>query len=675
MLPVVVVAMPGDRIAALSALRKKKALNARASVTRFVLISLAIVCGIVLQICVFIYYQRTAAALQHDGQDPSLWEDIHAALNISSNSTAAFNESSSAYNYSRDTPSTHELHPVYNVPIPNVPDSGHANWAQQDLQNAKPSPSPAFVMRRFDGQEMSEHISRLNRFNRPRDPRKERSPTYNNLVNFTSLRNAYFDINTTFAGAHLELNITEKVNQTTKITDVRLRNASDYLEPYVVGLERARKAPTLKRDLSFLAHDGFVYNQRDAARRSQYSLITRASMDPFRHRSLSRPPKLCRDLVANSSRPWLLEFTNVWLTGNGDIYVPVASSRNWKYNDWDVHAYQYQGGVVISHWHRDKGKRLTFKGRHACKKHTKVGFSLAQYHGTTYYHATNEVVPRLFAFWEVAMAVAAADGGRIAIPEGPVVQSFMRSFGIPPQRTQVLGLHSACFFERLLVPAPFLQGAYQRECAIRTAGRIIGDNVFGTKSNFTQRTLAERRNLTDRGVPVVVLMDRATRRSTLGTKCYSTRCIANFNQLVSAVALEFADKINLQILSARDKGMMRKGIELFRSATVVVGAHGAGFSNLMYMRSSGTYAVHLGWRTTWQIYGKMARRFGVEFVNIVTKGMSQHGNNAIADIPVVILEIRRALEKEGFPLNPPVIPTNASRNAAVSIRLPEEKKR
>lgn len=474
-----------------------------------------------------------------------------------------------------------------------------------------------------------------------------------NLTAFSRLRDKYFDVATSYNGSRLA--VKEDWNG---VRDVAIVANGAPIDPFAAGLKLAAASTKSLKDLTIYGRNGFVYNSPKSAKRSSYRLVRPHELNGSRHANLARVPTLCRAEAVARPRPWLIEFTNVWMSGSGEILVPVGDPA--ETNEWDVMAFQIQGGVCVENWHYVKHKRVRYDGaRRQCMTNTKIAFSVAQNHGASYYHATHEVLPRLLTFWEVAMAVIATPNGKIVGPVNQaVVRNLLRSVGIPDEKLVLIGQHQPCFMEKLFVPAPLLQDYYLRSCLERTVGRLMGENAAARGKQ--PDTPASKR-------PLVVLIERAKGRK--DGRCQGVRCMANFVELRDAIQREFGGRIELQILSARDPNVMQRGVELFRHATVVVGVHGGGWTNIMFMRE-GAYAIHLGWKVVFQIYGIQANRYGVDFVNIVTRNASQSGDNVVADIPVVVLQVRRSLLQAGFPLDRPKMWTSPWRNALVSMRMP-----
>lgn len=487
-------------------------------------------------------------------------------------------------------------------------------------------------------------IIRLNKENKAPLP-SDASLPYGNLTRINSFRASLFDRTLIPQSAHLDFNLSDEyVHNLTIVTAGGVP-----LPPYVVGEPLARKAQAKGVDLELECTEGFVYNQAKFARISGYTLVSPSTLDTFRHAQLARLPSDCTDA---DKTPWLLEFRNVWLTGKGDIYEPVSKSSS---NRWRVRAYSYGGGFVIEHWSKRKGRRFRIPASRHCQSTAPVVFALTQNHGYSYFHVIDEQLPRLFAFWDVALAVLGSPSGQIVIPKSSVLKSVFSALGVPHSRVKHLSGNWPCFFERVLVPAPFLQGQYAHGCSRIAAAKILQHAVaYGPVPEPLPQLLEARRainhNTTEQ--PLVVLVERATRRS--GSRCNAIRCLSNFVALQKAIKAEFGFRIRLVVLRPRAKELLRRSIALFSNATVVVGAHGAAFANVIHMRSRGSYALHLGWRSV-GFYAWTARNRGVEHVNIVTKGLSQHGYNAVANVTVVISEIRRVLLKEGYPLDPPKI--------------------
>lgn len=530
--------------------------------------------------------------------------------------------------------------------------------AGRDLYSAATSKrsdtaAPGFTI--VDVGQTAAHVAAIDALSNP-SARQARTNPLGNLTSFSRLRDQYFDVATNYAGPRLAVK-----EGWSGVRDVVIVGDNAPVKPFATGVAEAADFLKSPGDLAIFGRDGYVYNNKKSAKRSGYRLIRPKEMHENRLANLARLPSLCRAEAAARPRPWLIEFRNVWMTGSGEILVPVGDAR--KTNEWDVMAFQIQGGVCSEKWPYRKRKRIRFSGsQRQCETKTKLAFSISQNHGSSYFHVTHEVLPRLLTFWEVAMGVIATPGGRIAGPvDQSVVRNLLRSVGVPDEKLLLIGQNQPCFFEKLFVPAPVLQDYYPRSCLERTVGQLIGANAAAR----------EQGDAAAGSLPLVVLIERATGRK--NGRCRGVRCMKNFVQLRDALQREFGGRIELQTLSARDPNVMQRGIELFRRATVVVGVHGAGMNNVMFMKGKGTYLVHLGWKVAWQIYGIMSRQFNVDFVNIVTEGASQSGDNAVADIPVVVLQVRRSLLQEGFTLDPPKMKTSAWRNALVSMRMPKNK--
>lgn len=162
----------------------------------------------------------------------------------------------------------------------------------------------------------------------------------------------------------------------------------------------------------------------------------------------------------------------------------------------------------------------------------------------------------------------------------------------------------------------------------KTVRSLVRDNMLGDRQEGSAKGKKRR--------PVILLIDRASRRS--GSRCWGQRCLANFDELRSAIQKEFGDLIEIRTMPAQGYAMMRTGAEMFEKATIVICMHGLAFFNTMCMKERGSYAIHLGWEGMWQLYAVLAKQHGVDFRNILTKGVGQHSSNVKAEIPVVVLE-------------------------------------
>lgn len=489
-------------------------------------------------------------------------------------------------------------------------------------------------LRYFDEAELERRVSVLGAMN-------VKSKAHGDISQFTKIRATLFDTTTARKSPSLVLKVTGGT-----VHDVFLASHFKRMPPYRAGHPQS----AIPADTTFTGRVGFVYNESSSNRMRSYSFVRPESLDGHRHRSLAPPSRICTSSEQSTS-PWLLEFANVWMAPEGEIYLP----RHLPNGSTDaVDAYQFQGGCCTREWTNLVGKHIQVSKEH---RRVPIGFSLAQNHGSSYSHVLQEVLPRLLTFWEVAVAVISARGGRIVGAEYlPVVRDFLRSFGVPDTKVLLFGHHDRrpIFFEKLFVPAPFLQDSYPHDCLIRTVGRVLAVQHAGDEPA---------------GKPMVLLLERARARSADGRRCSGMRCMANFGALRDALRAELGGRVDVQTLSSRDDDAMRRGVRLFAQATVVVGVHGAGMSNILFMRGKGTHVIHLGYRRRWQMYAELAKKFDVGFVNILSQGASATGENVVADIPVVVLEVRRRLEREGVELDPPVMETNLTRNRLKSISL------
>jgi len=208
-------------------------------------------------------------------------------------------------------------------------------------------------------------------------------------------------------------------------------------------------------------------------------------------------------------------------------------------------------------------------------------------------------------------------------------------FGILSNQIVLVNKKEPCFFEKVIVPEAWMQGSYSKSC------------VTAATENVLKTLMLERESR-----PLILLMERAYRRSSDG-KCHRVRCLANFHELRNAIISEFGDRVVVETFGPENKGGIRKTAKLFNRATVVIGVHGAGFANMLYMRQWGSHMIHLGWEgRMWQFYAKKAHARGINFVNVLTPGASQNAEDIEAEIPVILAEIRSALKKEDYKVHP-----------------------
>lgn len=465
---------------------------------------------------------------------------------------------------------------------------------------------------------------------------------YGNLSAFNLLYNAHFK-RFGSGGAKLALEFESET-----MSAVSLNGTKPYAGSDLGAVIAVTEAVGLGNNVFLQANQGFVYNDGNAARYLNYSLVRAKEMDKYRHEQLAWWPQHCEQRGA-ARVPWLVEFKNVWMDGFGNVYAP---SRERNRMTWAVKAYSFQGGCCHLNWKNAKKDLVKLRRGRGCTKRYRVGFSVTQNHGSTYWHVMRELIPRLFSFWRVAVTVASARDGVIAIPYGGLTAKLIRLLGVPEERVTQIDFNEACFFEQLLVPEPTIQGGYATSCMHSVIARVLREHVQGARAR-----------------PFILLVERALKRSADGSRCVGKRCLANFAELQDAITREFGMLVEVRVLSPSGDDLFRRSVELFSRASVVVGMHGAGITNQIFMQR-GAHVIHLGWHGMWQLYARVAKEHGIDFVNVITEGASQTGENAKAEIPVVILEIRRALEKDEVLLAPPVIKTNATRNAQVVLRLP-----
>jgi len=402
--------------------------------------------------------------------------------------------------------------------------------------------------------------------------------------------------------------------------------------------------------VSLKAVRGQVYNATWFAERSGYEVIRSESMDKYRPDSPIHNPKGCGYAAPNA---WIGEFRNVYVGGSGDVYIPLRNYSSGT-RTVDVVHYSAQGGLCCEDDWRIAVKEVrNVQVTRRC--HHKLAFALVQNHGSTYSHLMYEAIPRFFSFLKVARGLLQR-GGVIAVLEYPLLPQILQKYlGVESHQIVQIPSGEPCFFERVLMPEAYVQGTYPKDCVSAAT-----DNVF--KSLFLEPQPPP--------LPVILLMERAGRRYSNG-KCAGMRCLANFEQLRKAIINEFGDKVVVETIGPSTKGGIRTTAKMFNRATVAVGVHGAGFANMMYMRKSNTHIIHLGWMgDMWDFYGKKAHARGINYVNVLSHRASQAGDNVHAEIPVILLEIRRALTKEGFALNPPIWKIDPRRSRDVVMRYP-----
>jgi hypothetical protein len=132
----------------------------------------------------------------------------------------------------------------------------------------------------------------------------------------------------------------------------------------------------------------------------------------------------------------------------------------------------------------------------------------------------------------------------------------------------------------------------------------------------------------------------------------ATRRIANEPVLLTALAeaVSHAMPVELCILSDAPSAPLAHVGRSLSHAVVVVGVHGAGWANLLFVRPVGAHAIELGLPEAHAIYtAHIAYALGLEFHLIPLQGVALHSAPAfIAPVKTVAAAVQRALKQAGL---------------------------
>lgn len=388
---------------------------------------------------------------------------------------------------------------------------------------------------------------------------------------------------------------------------------------------------------------GAVYNSKFLSRSANYTLIryfTKNQPSPY-HGTRFCPSK-------QSGTPWILEFRGVWMDDDGNVFVPERM-------DADVvvaRHYSLGGGCCEKDWKTSNATR--FNRAKGCRH--RLAFSLAQNHGCSPWHVLSELLPRLFSFWDIARKIVRKRGVVVVCSRTFVPFNFLAAIGIPGH--SIARDHGLCYFDRLLVPEPILQGNYPQKCLIEATENILVETLLQDAPPLPKN-------------PLILIIDRA--KSRFNRKCTGSRCISNLPELVESIKSQWPNSVSVYSMGNNENDMVRTSARLFYHATVVVGMHGGGFANIIYMRrNANTSVIQIGWQGGLsKLYAGFTLKRQIIFRNIVTKGASHTSSNVEIDVSLVILEIYRALQRAGHQLKPPATSENKPKSTSL-VQTAEE---
>eukprot|EP00172_Hildenbrandia_rubra_P003906 Plantae.Rhodophyta-Hildenbrandia_rubra.ctg6931.p1 GENE.Plantae.Rhodophyta-Hildenbrandia_rubra.ctg6931~~Plantae.Rhodophyta-Hildenbrandia_rubra.ctg6931.p1 ORF type:complete len:568 (-),score=67.64 Plantae.Rhodophyta-Hildenbrandia_rubra.ctg6931:553-2088(-) len=401
------------------------------------------------------------------------------------------------------------------------------------------------------------------------------------------------------------------------------------MQNWAKGIELS-KINGRKREIRLKVIKGFAFGTHEHDNKLR-SVTTKLNISSFRFGGLVLQPNACpkdfntvSSVSMNASRiPWLAQFTNVYTSGTGVILVPIRKKRLSK-NTWLAHAYEIAGGCCLSHWASLVGRTFTVD---ATKKPIPLLFSIGQHHGVTFHHVMKDMLPRVVSFWSLLTGLR---GAKILLSvhekarrTAKVAENLLEVLGWPVERTMTLDQYEFAPVKRLLVPAPHAQDIQRYS------------DCYSNYSSKLLRALIQPSNLQSK--PQILLIDRASwRRKGKNPECKGLRCIGNLFQIKTALEINYGDQVSVAVTQGRKGNVLMRTVSQFQKASIVIGGHGAGFQNIMFMPPGG-HVIHLGWKgKMWRMYEGQSKRYGMHFQNVITEGAKRSASNIMADVPLIV---------------------------------------
>lgn len=432
------------------------------------------------------------------------------------------------------------------------------------------------------------------------------------------------------------------------------RNVSDTAQGLVPGIGLFGRSKVNRN-----VKNAFQFGRNSKTASRGYKIIdelaTSELINSRRYVQVAGKPRLCTSLTEDRPEscdsktvPFLLQFSNAIVDQVGRIYlVQNDSDVNMRNRRILFDVYDVAGGCCNEIGNKVPSETELRRIFLSKKTIARYGFLLAQHHGVTYHHAMFEILPRFFSFWNFVSSAPLSLN--IIVSGNEIVPRILRTIGVPSGRIHALSSNTPYrYYSKLWVPAPFLQdgAGYPSFASQVHVPKILRDVVLA-KAPVSKSSILNMKEL-----PLLVLIERAhSRRSkTMWRKasCTGRRCMQNFESLRELLAREFDGLLQVVTFPATAPNMFETGINLFARAFVVVGIHGAGFQNIVFMKPS-TYAIHYCADGMWKLYAKIASKHNVKFFNILTPDAKQNAVNVHVDEDVTLLEIWRILEEETVP--------------------------
>lgn len=220
-------------------------------------------------------------------------------------------------------------------------------------------------------------------------------------------------------------------------------------------------------------------------------------------------------------------------------------------------------------------------------------FSIAQVFGYGYAHFVKEILPRIVPFLDKLVNTPSI---KIHIktlhdaPPAPFIEEYLRLLGISPTRLVRGDILAKTVWAPLWTACGMSSLQYKPLWATREVMWDVSEETSSLVTNDAESTEDDSPGATD---PVIIVIERRQGLRTWLDK--PSRYDDVFKAVQQAVPADYPQKVIR--VSDDDEALMQCiacQVRLFRRADAVIGIHGAGLSNALFMQPGGL-VVELGW--------------------------------------------------------------------------------
>ncbi|KAA8493635.1 hypothetical protein FVE85_4772 [Porphyridium purpureum] len=341
----------------------------------------------------------------------------------------------------------------------------------------------------------------------------------------------------------------------------------------------------------------------------------------------------------------VLVLRNVFVNSDGQVYRPESSSPAWFA--------ETGGGCCFPSWQR--ALRIARRGPGtlspgvSTKKYVVVkrAISFVHHHGSTFYHFIGQVVPRVMMVADrfapggdpELKALFAVSGDDPSI--WPATQ-WLEPLGIPDHAKVLLPTNHSennlqfprgyVFVEELMVPpgpeAP--SDRFPGTCPRPGKSDVVNALRKGVKCELKGESSSRKK--------IVLMVRRMVNVS--HPECYTKRCMGNIAEVYDTLLAHFGNEHNVTLFPPVPT--VRQTICTFSDADVVIGIHGAGFTNMMFMRS-GSLAIHIGAPGAEMWYSGTAARNKVKYIGLTNPQVSYGNSNITVNASRIVMHVSQYL--------------------------------